>query len=150
MNAPVSKSFFFAANAHAPEQVSRLLERLRARLGAAALYRLRTHADHRPEHAWRKVESWQPGKTTEKGQPVRCRPLWLLADPQSLEQFGGWPAYGGPLEIRRGPERIEGGWWAGTDVARDYYTACTQAGVRLWIYRDRHAPHGWFLHGIFG
>ena len=150
MNAPVSKSFFFAANTHAPEQVSRLLERLQARLGADALYRLQTLADHRPEHAWRKVDSWQPGKATEKGQPDRCRPLWLLAEPQPLEQIGGWPAYGGALEIRRGPERIEGGWWAGRDVARDYYIACTQAGVRLWIYRDRQAPHGWLLHGIFG
>lgn len=150
MNAAVSKPFFFAANAHAPEQVSRLLEKLRARLGAAALYRLQAVADHRPEHAWRRVESWQAGKADEKSRPGRCRPLWLLADPQPLEQVGGWPVEGGPLEIRRGPERIEGGWWAGRDVARDYYTACTPAGVRLWIYRDRHAPHGWFLHGIFG
>lgn len=150
MNAAVSKPFFFAANAHAPEQVSRLLEKLRARLGASALYRLQAVADHRPEHAWRKVESWQPGKADEQSRPGCRRPLWLLADPQPLEQVAGWPVEGGPLEIRQGPERIEGGWWAGRDVARDYYTACTPAGVRLWIYRDRHAPQGWFLHGIFG
>ncbi len=150
MNATLSKPFFFATNAHAPEQISRLLERLQARLGADSLYRLQAIDDHRPEHAWRKVASWQEGKTAEKKHSGRCRPLWLLADPQPLEHVGGWPVSGGPLEIRRGPERIEGGWWAGRDVARDYYVARTAAGVRLWIYRDRHVPHGWFLHGFFG
>lgn len=150
MSAPVSKPFFFAMNAHAPEQGSRLLEKLRARLGADAIYRLQAVADHRPEHAWRKLEPWQPYRATEEDRPDRSRPLWLLTDPQPLEQAGSWPVYDGPLEIRRGPERIEGGWWAGRDVARDYYTACTPGGVRLWIYRDRHVPHGWFLHGIFG
>lgn len=150
MNAPVSKPFFFAVNPHAPEQVSRLLEKLRARLGADAIYRLQAVADHRPEHAWRKLEPWQPCKVIEEDRSGRCRPLWLLADPQPIEQVGSWPVCGGPLEIRRGPERIEGGWWTGRDVARDYYVASTPAGTRLWIYRDRHAPHGWFLHGIFG
>jgi hypothetical protein len=23
-------------------------------------------------------------------------------------------------------------------------------GVRLWLFRERGAPHRWFLHGIFG
>jgi hypothetical protein len=23
-------------------------------------------------------------------------------------------------------------------------------GVRLWVFRERGAPHGWFLHGVFG
>ncbi len=48
------------------------------------------------------------------------------------------------------PERIESGWWDGGDIARDYYTACDAHGVRLWVFRERRAPHGWFLHGIFG
>jgi len=38
----------------------------------------------------------------------------------------------------------------GADIARDYYTALDTHGVRLWVFRERRAPHGWFLHGIFG
>jgi protein ImuB len=150
MGAPVSKSFFFASTAQAPAHVSRLVEKLHARLGPDALYRLQVVPDHRPEHAWRRVGSWQAGTTAVPFHPGRSRPPWLLPEPLPLDQAGGWPVYGGPLEIRRGPERIEGGWWAGKDVARDYYVACTTAGIHLWIYRDREAPRGWHLHGIFG
>jgi protein ImuB len=63
---------------------------------------------------------------------------------------GGLPRRHGPLELVSEPERIEGGWWDGQDVARDYYTALDTHGVRLWVFRERRAPHGWFLHGIFG
>jgi protein ImuB len=48
------------------------------------------------------------------------------------------------------PERIETGWWDGGEIARDYYTAVDIHGVRLWVFRERAAPHGWFLHGVFG
>jgi protein ImuB len=47
-------------------------------------------------------------------------------------------------------ERIETGWWDGGDVARDYFTAVDLHGVRLWVFRERGAPHRWFLHGMFG
>ncbi len=139
---------------------SRLLERLRARLGDAALYRVKSVADHRPEHAWQKVAPWNAATDGKVARPppmtgtaeVRTsrRPEWLLPEPQPLEQEGGWPVYEGPLVFRQGPERIEGGWWDGRDVARDYYVADACSGSRLWIYRSRRIPHGWFLHGIFG
>jgi protein ImuB len=61
----------------------------------------------------------------------------------------GRPRYHGPLELLRGPERIEGGWWERLDVARDYYAARNPAGQRLWIYR-RLDQVDWFLHGLFG
>jgi protein ImuB len=63
---------------------------------------------------------------------------------------GEQPRYEGLLEIEEGPERIESGWWDGGDVQRDYYVARTPAGTRLWIFRERRAPAGWFLHGVFG
>lgn len=47
-------------------------------------------------------------------------------------------------------ERIETGWWDGAEVARDYYTAADNRGARLWVFREREAPHRWFLHGVFG
>jgi hypothetical protein len=28
--------------------------------------------------------------------------------------------------------------------------ARTPTGTRLWIFRERHADGGWFLHGVFG
>ena len=42
------------------------------------------------------------------------------------------------------------GWWDGAEIERDYYVARDAHGVRLWLFRERSAPHGWFLHGIFG
>ena len=77
------------------------------------------------------------------------RPVWLLAEPQRLEGEEQ-PRYQGALELEEGPERIESGWWDGRDVRRDYYVARTPAGVRVWIFRERRTPGGWFLHGVFG
>jgi protein ImuB len=83
--------------------------------------------------------------------PCAPRPLWLLATPERLGVRRGEPRHDGPLRIESGPERIESGWWDGSDVARDYYVAATRAGVRLWIYRERGAAaRHWFLHGVFG
>jgi protein ImuB len=60
------------------------------------------------------------------------------------------PRRRGPLRLKSEPERIETGWWDGGEIARDYYTAIDPRGVRLWVFRERTAPHGWFLHGVFG
>ena len=48
------------------EDWARLVERLRARLGHDAVCGLATHPDHRPEHAWRRVEpgEWDPHEFT--------------------------------------------------------------------------------------
>jgi protein ImuB len=55
----------------------------------------------------------------------------------------------GELQLLRGPERIETGWWDGGDVRRDYYVARDQRGVQLWIYHDLREAR-WYLHGLFG
>ncbi len=128
-----------------------LIERLRARLGAAAVQGVRLVPEHRPESAWRIAE---PGDILlfSRPSPPECpqaRPLWLLAEPKVLEG-GEWPRYEGALELEAGPERIESGWWDGRDVRRDYYVARTQAGVRLWVFHERVAGGRWFLHGVFG
>jgi len=130
-----------------------LLDRLRARLGAAAVSGVCLVPEHRPERAFRCV-SPQPSARAEPAAPsLPCapRPLWLLATPEQLGVHHGEPCHDGPLRIESGPERIESGWWDGSDVARDYYVAATRAGVRLWIYRERGAAaRHWFLHGVFG
>jgi protein ImuB len=123
-----------------------LVDRLRARLGRDAVSGLCLLPEHRPEAAWRLVE---PG-TCSKGEGDPGRPFWLLEEPRPLEYREGGPWLDGPLEMKIGPERIETGWWDGSGVARDYYTASTQAGPWVWIYRERRSPHRWFLHGVFG
>ncbi len=82
--------------------------------------------------------------------PIAPRPLWMLAEPERLDERDGVPRHDGPLELLSGPERIETGWWDGRDARRDYFVAGTRAGVRLWVYRERGPDGGWWLHGVFG
>jgi protein ImuB len=81
--------------------------------------------------------------------PLIDRPLWLLPAPRPLALEGGQPCFEGRLDLLRGPERIETGWWD-ADVARDYYVAGNPSGIRLWIYRERNGARAWFLQGVFG
>ena len=69
----------------------------------------------------------------------KSRPLWLLPEPRAL---------GEAPRCLRGPERIEGGWWDGADVQRDYYVTETGEGARLWVYREQLSGR-WFLHGLW-
>jgi len=130
-----------------------LIERLRARLGAEAIHGLTLRDAHRPEGSWTATEPPPPAPRTvpaPAGAPGVQRPLWLLPVPQPLPVQGGLPQRGGGLQLLGEPERIESGWWDQRPVARDYYAARDVHGVRLWVFRERHPPHGWFLHGFFG
>jgi protein ImuB len=130
-----------------------LVEHLRARLGAQAVYGLRRVAEHRPEHAWRRAEPAM--QDSARAQPIAGsfpafhRPLWLLHTPRALEVHAGRPRHDGPLQLLAGPERIESGWWDGGDIQRDYYVAKDAAGALLWIYRQCGGAHRWWLQGIF-
>ncbi|MGQ0383332.1 MAG: Y-family DNA polymerase [Gammaproteobacteria bacterium] len=127
-----------------PEATARLLDRLRARLGREAVFGVRPVPEHRPERAWRVAEpdGGLPLAAPGSAAAAAARPLWMLAEPQPFDDWGG-------VQVS-GPERIETGWWDGHDVRRDYYVAWTRAGVRLWIFRERPPGSGWFLHGVFG
>jgi protein ImuB len=117
------------------EDWARLVERLRARLGHDAVSGLAAHPDHRPEHAWRRVEpgEWDP----REYRPPGPRPLWLL-QPKKLNE--------GQFTALAGPERIESGWWDGDEASRDYFIARLPQGSIGWLYRENGA---WFLHGLF-
>jgi protein ImuB len=146
---------------------SDLIERLRARLGPQAVHGLGVRADHRPEAALA-LTGPPPAVAPRVGSSRKCalagdiagggtvhepplhRPLWILPVPQPLTERDGLPRRRGALRLTSEPERIESGWWDGAEVARDYYTATDIHGVRLWVFRERAAPHGWFLHGVFG
>ena len=117
------------------------MERLRARLGHAAVQGLRPAAEHRPERAFVVTE---PGLGEEPASSLRFgqRPVWLLRKPAPVERK--------ELTLLAGPERIETGWWDGQDVRRDYFVAKDPRGATLWIFRERSGKRQWYLHGIFG
>lgn len=125
------------------------IETLRARLGEQAVHGLKLTATHRPEAASEPAELGSR-ETGMPPWPAFRRPLWLLPSPQRLPESGGVPRHHGALRLLSEPERIETGWWEEEQVARDYYSAIDERGVRLWIYRERRAPHRWFLHGLWG
>jgi protein ImuB len=117
------------------EDWARLVERLRARLGHDAVHGLTAHPDHRPEHAWRRVEpgEWDPHESKAPGP----RPAWLLG-PRRLNE--------GEFTALAGPERIESGWWDGDEAKRDYFIARLPNASLAWVYREADE---WYLHGLF-
>jgi protein ImuB len=134
----------------AGERAAGLVERLRMRLGLAAVHGLRVGREHRPERAWQAVADPVGGSATPGGDVAgAARPLWLVEPPLPLGRRAGGPAFQGPLVLGDGPERIETGWWDGGDVRRDYYVATNPRGLRLWVFRDRQGGE-WYLQGLFG
>jgi protein ImuB len=126
----------FGDRAGEEEDWARLLERLRTRLGCEAVCGLATQPDHRPEHAWRRVEpgEWDPREFRQPG----ARPLWLLQQPRRLAEA--------EFTLLAGPERIECGWWDGDEAKRDYFIARLTNDAAGWIYREGGE---WNLHGLF-
>jgi protein ImuB len=127
-----------------------LVERLRARLGDEAMFRLLEVADHRPGRAWRcsPLDTGSMRQTPRRAAdrafalPVRPpRPSWLLRRPIPLR-----PA---PSSILAGPERIESGWWDGDDQRHDYYVVQTREGQRAWAYVASGETGNWMLQGWF-
>ena len=129
-----SAGMFGDAGAEA-EDWARLVERLRARLGHQAVSGLATQPDHRPEHAWRRVEpgEWDPREFRQPGP----RPCWLLQPKPVAENS---------FRLLAGPERIESGWWDGDEASRDYFVARLADDSLAWIYREAGE---WYLHGLF-
>ena len=132
-----------------------LIERLRARLGADAVHGLTLLEGHRPERSFARSAPPAPqgaraAAAAAGAPPAAARPLWLLPAPRPLSVRDGLPRRRGTLTLVSEAERIESGWWDGAEIERDYYVALDAHGVRLWLFRERSAPHGWFLHGIFG
>lgn len=137
-------------------RAEKLLNMFMARLGASSCFSLSTRSDHRPERSWQRV---QPGTRLRAGLPEPTadnpRPLFLLPSPKPLSTLNGRPTYRGPLELLKGPERIDFGWWDLETIdrphARDYYVARHSSGALYWIFAH---PAGtpdarWYLHGIF-
>lgn len=114
-----------------------LRERLRARLGDEAVYRVRETTDPRPERAWRRDDGAASGSAPDRPP----RPTWLLTRPIPLRDSA--------LRIVAGPERLESGWWDGEDAKRDYYVLETSFGQRAWAFAPVGETGHWMLHGWF-
>ncbi len=144
------------------EGLTRLIERLQARLGREQIRRLVAVEDHRPERATEQCIA-EPGALRWGGRaPVasssrhaRSHPVWLLDPPEPLAERETRPLLEGrPLHMLSGPERIESGWWDAALAERDYFIAQTAEGALVWVYRARlplsTALAGWFLQGVSG
>lgn len=130
---------------------ARLLDLLVARLGRDRVRHARPTPDHRPEAANAWTDALAAPERPAPLPPLLDRPFWLLEIPQPLKLSGHRPHYGGQaLRLKRGPERIESGWWDPALTVRDYFVAEDAAGARYWIYRERDAEDArWFLHGLY-
>jgi protein ImuB len=151
-------SELFPTPASQAESIARLVERLGSRLGEAAVSRLTILGDHRPERCSIAIPACSVPALRKAaffpGDAFPARPAWLLPRPIPLLIRRDKPFYQSPLTLLTGPERIEAGWWDDALAARDYFIACNDSHLLLWIYRERQgadqpAP-GWFLHGFFG
>ncbi len=138
-----SHDLFADARQREPQQA--LVDRLRSRLGLAAIRRVGSRREHLPEHCiYSGSEAIDP--PTDMAGTAQ-RPFWLLPQPQPISERDGTLFWNGPLSLRYGPERIEDGWWQ-APVSRDYFIAEGDACSPLWIFQDRRSKR-WYLHGLF-
>jgi protein ImuB len=146
------------------EGLTRLIERLQARLGRERVQRLGAVEDHRPECATTSHDI-DAGVRLVAGRvhaaasscALPSRPVWLLPQAAALPSRNERPLFEGrDLHLLAGPERIESGWWDGALAERDYFIAQDDDGALLWLYRARlplsetGEGEGWFLQGRFG
>ena len=158
---PNAELFATAQGEH--EGLTRLIERLQARLGAGQVQRLAALEDHRPERAsaLREAEASGAGRSrpsgARPGEKKRAhggpapaagaqapddgsaapRPVWLQSAQPLAEQASRPLFEGRPLQLLSGPERIEAGWWDSALAGRDYFIAAAADGALVWIYRER-------------
>ncbi len=147
--------------------LTRLIDRLVARLGPMAVKQPVLKASHMPERA----QAWTSalGGGALIAEPVgRARPVRLLPSPEQVRVLYAVPE-GPPVQFmwRRqthrvaryaGPERIAPEWWKDRPDTRlrDYFKVETGVGLRCWLYREglhddgRGGDPNWFVHGLFG
>lgn len=124
---------------------TRLLERLRARLGAERIRTIDAHADRRPARTQQYAAAQSNPSASSAAIPALApRPLWLLAQPRTMNASGAYPP--GLIDD---PERIQTGWWDEAFTDRDYFVMQSASGAVGWVYCDRRQQDRWFLQGLF-
>lgn len=128
---------------------NRLMELLIARIGKDNVLTPDCIDDYRPEVCNHWVPVTEKNKNDVVGGNVVERPFWILAKPIALLMRDGQPFYGSKLQLVRGPERVEAGWWNDQAIARDYFVAQGADASCYWIYLERTHEPKWFLHGLY-
>ncbi|MCG3171088.1 MAG: Protein ImuB [Pseudomonadales bacterium] len=124
-----------------------LLDRLALRVGQDRVLGLGLADAHLPEQAWCDPRRGMTARAA--ATPAAQRPAWLLREPLPLAGDAAGLRCDGRLQLLRGPERIESGWWC-EQTRRDYFVARREHdGALCWVFRDR-ASRRWFLQGFFG
>jgi protein ImuB len=157
---PAQGELFEPRPAGDQERFAQLVDRLVNHLGHQAVRRPLLIDDYQPERACRYVsvaeaglEAIDVGRPPRAGVPTRLYPRPLLIrvvttgpnDPPTAFYDRGREHV---VTTAAGPQRIETGWWRGTDVQRDYYRITTAGGEQFWIFRCRMSGE-WRLHGAF-
>ncbi len=145
-------------------ELAQLVERLRVRMGEAAIATPVLVESHLPERAWNfrsMAVSAMPVVHGRDAHATEKRPLQLLSEPTELavmvspsEDRDGRPIlFRHHNEVHKlrhtiGPERISGEWWRGHDRTRDYFDVEDEDGRRFWLFRVQETNR-WYLHGMF-
>jgi protein ImuB len=160
------------------QELDRLIERLRIRLGEQALVRVGAVECYVPERAFKTWHGQPAREEVKHGQvaarlsspkshattdniPSQVRPLHLLQTPREIAVMVR-PSHdrdGAPISFTLdgrtriivyavGPERIAGAWWDGHNKTRDYFDVEDDQGRRWWVFRVFQTSR-WFLHGEF-
>jgi len=118
-----------------------LLSRLQSKLGQDNVRRLQFVDDFRPELSTQHgslLSEHRPNKNATAASIFSDRPGLLLPSPQPLSL---------DVQVIKGPERIQTGWWDDQSINRDYYIGQSQDGQQVWIFKTPNQE--WYLHGYF-
>lgn len=119
-----------------------LLSRLQSKLGKANVKRLHFVPDFRPESSSLQTSINQDkaaNRASNKNSHIFAdRPGLLLPQPLPLSM---------QVEVIKGPERIQTGWWDDKPINRDYYIGQSRNGQQVWIFKTPNKQ--WYLHGYF-
>lgn len=124
-----------------------LFDKLASRLGADALQRLAPQPSLWPEAAscWQRLNEPVDVLNEATAGP---RPTFLLPHPEPLRKRNHELLWQQPLQLLRGPERIESPPQLGDVRCRDYFIAQEVSGRLCWIFRELDTGN-WFVHGVF-
>src|SRR5206468_6005225 len=108
---PNTELFPTPASEH--EGLTRLIERLQARLGPEQVMRIAPVPDHRPERATvcraadAQMRPARAAQATASPADLLVRPVWLMQHPEPLAERDAGPLLDGQaLHLLSGPERI--------------------------------------------